>query len=253
MTTAAVSGPARAQAPRDVLSYSGSFVTFVTKGRGNLARLQIESRCLLLDQDGRTIEEFFQFASCKSEHTYAQENLFQDPNYDFSGVFSREHYVLFRARAPQDPATYAERGVVKERFDKALFEIRRARNAKLLATGPDKVRATLGGLALVGRSEIRDPATGRSAILEYPIKTMNVQDERMIYQVDTGPLAFPDFGSKATRPIDSIELAYVAFNTAEEAYFVLQRVTPVTGGARVCHYSDIRRMPARNTVLSVSL
>ena len=52
-----------------VCDYATSFVTFVVKGRGNLSRLQVESRCLLLDEDTLLQEEFFQFASCKSEDT----------------------------------------------------------------------------------------------------------------------------------------------------------------------------------------
>lgn len=34
----------------DVCDYARSFVTFIVKGRGNLARLQVESRCILFDR-----------------------------------------------------------------------------------------------------------------------------------------------------------------------------------------------------------
>jgi hypothetical protein len=240
-----------------VCSYSSSFVTFVLKKRANLARLQVESRCVLLDAQGRVIEEFFQFASCKSEDTYARENLFLNPNYDFSGVFSREHYVLFRAGAPQDPAKYAERGVVKQRFEDVLFRIRNARNARVLKSNAEIVQATLAGHDLIGRTEIRDGATGKRAILEYPIKTMNVNDGRVIYQVDTGPIAFPDFTRSAPRPVDILELAYVAFNAPSEAYFVLQRPTALRRDGQescmVSHYSEIRRMTATNVLMSAEV
>ena len=236
--------------------FANSFVTFVLKERANLARLQVESRCLLLDAKGQTVEEFFQFASCKAEHTYAQENLFQDPNYDFSGVFSRDHYVLFRAHAPQDPKLYAERGTVRNRFEDVLFQIREARDVKVLRTDSEKVQATLQGLPLIGRTEIRDERSGRRAVLEYPIKTMNVTDRKQIYQVDTGPIVFPDFRAPAARPVDMLELAYVAFNAPGEAYFILQRPTPLKqAGNQAClvsHYSEIRRMPAKNTVMSAA-
>jgi hypothetical protein len=250
-------GLAAAESRETVCSYSGSYVTFVLKERANLARLQVESRCLLLNAQGETIEEFFQFASCKSEDTYGKENLFLNPNYDFNGVFSRNHYVLFRVRAPLDVKTYAERGVVKERFEDALFKIRPASQVKVLKTNAEMIEATLQGLALIGRTEIRDARTGRRAILEYPIKTMNVNDRRGIYQVDTGPLVFPDFHAKASRPVDMLELAYVAYNAPAEAYFILQRPTPLEldgrEGCVVGHYSEIRRMPATNTVMSAAV
>jgi len=236
-----------------IVDYAASYVTFVTPGRGNLARLQIESRCVLLDENGELVEEFFQFASCKSEDTYAAENLFQDPNYDFSGIFSREHFVIFRAHAPYSDI-YAERGEVRPRFEDALFQIRATRGEQLLADNPAIVAATLKGLPLVGRTEIHDEATGARAIIEYPVKTMNVNDLKNIYQVDTGPLAFPDFTAAAERPIDRMELAYVAHNRPDEAYFIVQRPTPIVVDEAevcdVCHYSDIRRVPAKNTLMS---
>ncbi len=242
--------------PREqVVDYAASYVTFVTTGRGNLARLQIESRCVLLDENGEVVEEFFQFASCKSEDTYATEDLFQDPNYDFSGIFSREHYVIFRTRAPHS-GDYAERGEVRPRFEDALFQIRAARGVQVLAENPAIVAATLKGLPLVGRTEIHDEATGARAILEYPVKTMNVNDLKNMYQVDTGPLAFPDFTAAVECPVDRMELAYVAHNRPDEAYFVVQRPTPIVVEeaevCEVCHYSDIRRLPAKNTLMSLA-
>ncbi len=238
---------------KQVVDYAASYVTFVTTGRGNLARLQIESRCVLLDENGELMEEFFQFASCKSEDTYAAENLFQDPNYDFSGIFSRDHYVIFRTRAPHS-GDYAERGEVRPRFENALFQIRTAPDIQVLAENPAIVAATLKGLPLVGRTEIHDEANGTRAIIEYPVKTMNVNDLRNLYQVDTGPLAFPEFTTTVERPIDRMELAYVAHNRPDEAYFVVQRPTTIVVDeaevCEVCHYSDIRRLPAKNTLMA---
>jgi len=238
-----------------IVDYAASYVTFVTPGRGNLARLQIESRCMLLDENGELVEEFFQFASCKSENTYAAENLFQDPNYDFSGIFSREHFVIFRAHAPYSDI-YAQRSDVRPRFEDLLFQIRAARGVQVLVENPAIVAATLKGLPLVGRTEIHDEASGGRAIIEYPVKTMNVNDLKNMYQVDTGPLAFPDFTAAAERPIDRMELAYVAHNRPDEAYFIVQRPTPIVVDEAevcdVCHYSDIRHLPAENTLMSLA-
>lgn len=237
-----------------VCDYSRSYVTFVTKGRGNLARLQVESRCIVLDGEGNAIDEFFYFASCKSEDTYAKENLFYENNYDFSGIFSREQYVIFRAGISH-PDQYAERGTVAERFEAALFQIRPAQGVRKLEDNPAIVQATLAGLPLVGRTEIADAAGKRRAVLEYPVKTMNVQDGQNIYQVDTGPLPFPDFAAEADSVLGQLELAYVAHNRPDEAYFILQRRQPINHEGReisqVCHYSDIRRMPSKNGLLSV--
>jgi len=244
-------------APDDVCDYSRSFVTFVVDDEFNFARLQVESRTILLDREGKLIEEFFQFASCKSEDTHGTKDLFSQPNYDFSGVFSRTSYVLFRVRAPHADE-YASRGIIgpgKGRFDRVEFDIRKPRSVNRLKSNAEIVRATRENTPLVGRTEIRDEASGRRAILEYPIKTMNVNLKRQIYQVDTGPLAFPDFKAMAERPIDMIELAYVAHNRPDLAYFVVQRPTPLgkDGGKpiEIYHYSETFGLPAKNQVMAV--
>ena len=55
--------------------------------------------------------------------------------------------------------------------------------------------------------------------------------------------------------MDTIELAYVAYNKPDEAYFVIQRQSPVDPenpeGPKVCHYSDIRWFDAKNSLMAV--
>lgn len=251
-----------------VCDYSRSYVTFRSrKVHANLARLQIESRCLLLDAQGAVEEEFFQYASCKSEDEYVENKLFLDPNYDFSGVFSREKYVIFRAGSPA-PANrpYAERGRALERFKDLIFQVKAARGVETLANPTDIVKATVAGFPLVGRTEIHDQASGRRAVLEYPIKTMNVQDERRLYQLDTGPIVFPDIQgvqttdatgkNEPTALVDLLELAYIAFNRPDRAEFIIQRRRPIEHGGevvcQVCHYSEIRELTVKNTLMSVT-
>src|SRR4051812_40489280 len=84
----------------DVLDYSRSYVTFVVKDQVNFARLQIDARTILFDQQGQVQDIFYRYASCKSENTHGVKDLFMQPNYDFSGVFGRDTYVIFRVRAP---------------------------------------------------------------------------------------------------------------------------------------------------------
>ena len=136
-----------------------------------------------------------------------------------------------------------------------LFQIEEAAEVKALETVPEIVEATLAGHPLVGRTEING-RNGMRAVIEYPVKTMNV-NEKPMYQVDTGPLAFPDFNtlSEGAGLVDTIELAYVAYNKPDEAYFVIQRQSPVdpgnSEGPKFCHYSDIQRFDAKNSLMAV--
>ncbi|MEW6754831.1 MAG: hypothetical protein AB1505_28195 [Candidatus Latescibacterota bacterium] len=233
-----------------VLDYGGSFVTFVTRGRGNNARLQVESVCTLTDPAGRATDFLF-FASCKSEHTYAERGLFHADNYDFCGIFSTEEYVIFRTPATHSEG-YREEGAWCDRFEDVQQHLVR-RQGRVLETSEQIVRATLAGGELVGVVELAAGASGLSARLEFPIKTMNVNDLRMIWQVDTGPVPFPDLERSAGRLIQRLSPAYVAYNAPTFADFVVQQPVAVAGGAAtVTHYSGPQALAARTAVIALS-
>jgi hypothetical protein len=212
----------------------------------------VEARCELCDATGG-VEEFFFFASCKAEDTYAERRLFRDPNYDFCGFFSERDFALLRAPASYDgdPNTVA---AIPEYFDGVQFMIRHEERAEPLPDVPAILAATLAGRPLVGETEI-DLRSGRRARLEYPIKTMNVHAETGMFQVDTGPLPFPDETASGARAIHRLKLAFVAYNRFDRAEFILQQPTPIhRDGHEVCrvlHYADIRELPARSSILAL--
>jgi hypothetical protein len=92
------------------------------------------------------------------------------------------------------------------------------------------------------------------AIIECPAKTINSRREDHRYQVDTGPIVFPDLSVEHDRYVDGIFLAYLAFNAPNFADFVLE--VPTTVGEdeqtyRVHHYSKLVSFEARNTLWSI--
>ena len=71
-----------------------------------------------------------------------------------------------------------------------------------------------------------------------------------IYQVDTGPVAFPDLSQRHARHVDALSLAFVVFNAPHFADFVLEAPTRV-GGEQVYHYSKIVSLAAVNRLYAV--
>ena len=83
------------------------------------------------------------------------------------------------------------------------------------------------GIPIVAQTELYHQETGLRAILEYPVKTMNISVPKKMYQVDTGPVAFPDLTRRTERLVDCLSLAFVAFNAPHTADFVTEQPTPV--------------------------
>ncbi len=93
----------------------------------------------------------------------------------------------------------------------------------MLETNAQIVDETLTNKSLVGRTEIRDDASGTRAVLEYQIKTMNILRKPMRYQVDTGPIIVHDFGSTAGMQIERFDIAHVVYNRHYKGEFILRR------------------------------
>lgn len=232
------------------LDFARSYLTFVTKERSNWARIQLESRCEMRDSEGKS-EEFFLFAACRAEDTYGQGALFRIPNYEFCGIFSRNDYLIIRTHAraeDNDPSM----GAIKDFFEEVRIDVAPGA-AEVLPTNETMVQATLANRPLVGQTEFSWPAGEGRVILEYPIKTMNVNPDRNCFQVDTGPLAFPVSPlTGASSLLEVFRLAHVVFSRLDKAEFILQVPTTLTSGvatATVNHYSEVREIAAQNRLL----
>ena len=93
----------------------------------------------------------------------------------------------------------------------------------MLETNAQIVDETLTNKSLVGRTEIRDDASGTRAVLEYQIKTMNILRKPIRYQVDSGPIIVPDFGSTAGMQVERFDIAHVVYNRPYKGEFILRR------------------------------
>ena len=231
--------------------FARSFITFTTKGRANNARIQVEARCELTDTKTGKAEHYCLVASCKGEDTYGTGRLFLVPSYDFCMIYSSSDFLILRthANAERDNTTT---GAIADRFEGAKFHIRLV-DAEVLADNRAVVDATLANRLLNGRTEMTDPSGRYRAAIEFPIKTMNVNDIRWTYQVDTGPILLPDFASTKAKAIERFVLAFVAYNRPDEAWFVIQEPTTVAEGRpeKVSTYSRVVSLKARNSVLAL--
>lgn len=233
------------------VDFSRSFSTFVTPGRTNHARIQVEAICRMAD-GGR----YVLVASCKSEDTYAEENLFKQPNYDFCAIFGDEQYCIVRAGMPLT-ACWRDSGLNADRFDEVRIDLV-ATEADLCADPRAVVEATLANRPLVGRTELLDEAGETVAQIEYPLKTINVNTPAhspsgdWIYQVDTGPIIVPRATLQEGLAVEQFDLAFIAWNVADWAELVVLAPTAVNHSDDcVGHYSRIRTITSQNEVLAL--
>ncbi len=231
-----------------VCDFGRSFATFTIGQRANNARIQAEAICDLTEAGETT--RYVLVASCKSEDTYADDNLFRQPNYDFCAIFSDTQYDIVRVHLPIT-GEWRDSGPIEHRFDGVSIDLRMA-EATECVDADAIVKATLENLPLVGITELSDEASGLSARLEYPIKTMNVNDINWTWQVDTGPMIVPDFARETALAVQQLDLAFVACNRPDRAEFVILTPTEV-GDEKVGHYSKVRKCAASNRIACINV
>src|SRR5690606_14186108 len=79
----------------DCLDYGRSYLQ--NTGENNSVRMLIESRTTIYDLKSGSQTDYFQCAPCKSEDTFAKENLFYKDNYDFLPIFGEDKVLVFRS------------------------------------------------------------------------------------------------------------------------------------------------------------
>ena len=229
------------------LDYGRSFL--IGKAPINEVRFWVESRTLIVDpQTGRS-EEYLQAGSCKSEDTFAARDLFYKDNYDFLPIFGPQYGLIFRRKAALDPV-YRRVLPASEMWEGQRYHLVEAARVQELTTNQDVRDATYAFHPIVAQTEIWNQDTGLRAIIECPVKTMNTHRESDKYQVDTGPIAFPDLGRRCQPQVECISLAFVAFNAPGFADFVLEVPTAV-GKEQIHHYSRLVSLPAQNRLYAV--
>ena len=258
-----VCGPLVSQAGADAapreglrcLDYGRSFLCHKGESAAsNGVRFQVESRTTLIDEKNKRSHVFYQCASCKSEHTFAEKGLFQEDNYDFLPVFGDGQVLIFR-RHCRITKTYRAIKKVEDVWGVPVLKLHAGEPVTLLDTW-DKVRAaTDAGLPIVTQTEVRDEKAALRAVIECPTKTMNIEPKRRLYQVDTGPVAFPDLSKRYDPPIDCLRLAFIAFNAPTFADFVVEQPTPVIEeGKELCkvyHFSGPFSLKAKNVLFAI--
>ncbi|NQT15524.1 MAG: hypothetical protein HQ582_22390, partial [Planctomycetes bacterium] len=152
---------------------------------------------------------------------------------------------------------YRQVRAVEDIWGRPILILREAKRATVLNTWAEIRDASAAGKPIVSQTEIRNADTGLRAVVECPVKTLNVSIEREVYQVDTGPVAFPDLAKRYENLIECLSLAFVAFNAPHFADFVVEQPTAVVENeeeiCQVYHYSQPFSLEAGNRLLAIEL
>ena len=161
---------------------------------GNAARILIDARCTLIDSDGKLADELYLVAPCRTEWMYRETEMIQNPSGEYRAIFSEPHRLQLGVGKHIEEVNARGPAGSTDVFKWIKFDVT-SKPSTRLDTDQDVVDATTRNVPIVAKTSFE--VNGIKAVLEYPIRTMNYHDERTRFQVDTGPLIFPDLEADA--------------------------------------------------------
>jgi len=229
----------------------------------NNARFPLECVCRITNGPGPAAStiEYVLGASCKAEQVHVRENIWHDPAADMCLIASRDEFLVIKSwdrnnrgvmLSPPTLGPQPERqaGKCSEAFTDMNIDLRQA-SGQLLTTTEEIVAAVLNSRPLVSQTEF-SLSDGSQVFLEYPVKVINASEREMFYQVDTGPILFPDATAfDGTNAISSLRLAFMAHNTLGCTEMLLNVPTEIAPGLSVNHYSKVMKVKAVNRMIAV--
>ena len=246
--------PLKEITPLDCIDYGKSF--FCNTAEFNSVRMWIESRTTIFDALSGESKTYYQGASCKSENTFGETDLFYEDNYDFLPIFGDGQVLVFRRFVDKRGDTYKSVKKMEEMWGANPVIYSPVPEVVIELDSFEKIRdASAAGIPIVTQTEFHNNETGLRAIIEAPCKTMNISHPKKMYQVDTGPVAFPDLSKRYDTPIESLSLAFIAFNKPHFADFVIEAPTPIMNGdnevGTVYHYSERLSLDVKNRIFGL--
>ncbi len=255
----------------DVTDFRKSYI--LTAGPVNSVKFAPESCCKIFDNRADSMDEFIQCASCKSEYTFSSEAIFTDNNYNFTPVFGTDMTTAIFSEFVIHNDGYLRVGDMSDGpltvWGKPSFHLHKADKYEILETAPALMAAVRAGKHIVIQTEFVVTERGLRVILEYPAKTINMNEEVSAVQVDTGPIVFPDFSATCDRHIDALRLCYLAFNNHGRCEIIIQdsinaikysnpkffeyidMKSSVNESLFVDHYCDVRPLDASHRIYSL--
>ena len=226
----------------------------------NQVRIPLECRCEVTDGNGQK-NHYVLAASCKTERVGVERDIWMAPNADFCVVCSDEDFVIIKRwqecgitleRESPEMAQPVERqgGKCDDAWTGHSRDVQMVA-ARQLESNQQIIETTLRNRPIVSRTEF-DLSSGQHVMIEYPIKTINVSNRAGNYQVDTGPVLYPDLSIGHERFVGNFRLAFIAHNCPQWAELIVNVPTPISGGALVNHFSKSVRLDTRNTMLELT-
>ena len=223
------------------IDFSASYLTWLTRKGRSYGRFQIDAACVIRDPCSGKSETYYLAPAVVAGNVYAENDLVKQPIYLFQIAVSDKRHVVFRTFVPD--------GDVQISFDKnsKLFEeieFHITRNEAAVLKDFDDIDLRFQQHNSISAYMSYETAQHGRLEVEFPIKHMNIQKERRLFQVETGPILVPsevpaDSPSYGKR--FSFNTAFIHFSCFDCAEITLN-VPDCVNGETMCFFPQVKKL-----------
>ena len=224
----------------------------------NNVRINHECFATLLDKKTDRSESFYLGANCKTERVGVEKDIWTQPNADYVPIFSASHYLILKTfehtqvEVPLHPPTLGiqpirQHSLISENFSE-VKQIQKIMEGKVIDDIDSIIDHTLSGKNLNALTKIENDRY--IFTIQYPIKTMNVNEVERMMQTDTGPILFPDLSNEFENVLKDIQLAYIAWNRKGYAEFIVRKEKAINEQVSVFHYCETHKLQVENSIIA---
>ena len=216
------------------IDFGRSFATWLLKERPSHGRWMLDSTLSVIGENGMVVERYHLLSAVMAGRVYAESNLVVEPTMEFRPVFGSQAFKMFRTHA-----TYLnndDSGIISDKFKDVNF------NLKMIPaeaqTNPHSIaQAALRNEPLVGRVSL-DRIVGGYYELEFPVKHINIESEKWLFQIETGPVLVPSRRAPSMPTVDDLEVAYLFFNRLHEIHILNWNLTSIANSQAYLRFFD---------------
>ena len=181
-------------------------------------------------------------------NVYAEDGLVKHPTYMFQIAASQNRHVIFR--------TFASYKIDQDSIDKnvELFEeinIHIIKNKAVALEDFDSIDLQFQQHQSISALMYYETEQNERIEIEFPIKHINIQKERKLFQVETGPILIPSEcpADRLSAQTCFLDTAFVHFNRLDRAEVTINAITCI-GQKKVRFFSHVKKLKARIVLMA---
>jgi hypothetical protein len=222
------------------IDFSASYLTWLTRKERSYGRFQVDSACTFRCSNSEKTETYYLAPAVIAGNVYAKNDLVKQPVYMFQIAASNERHVIFR--------TFALHSDDQNSFDNNsdLFEeveLHITKKEAAVLKNFDDIEFHFQNHNTMTACMCYETKQNLQIEIEFPIKHINIQSEKKLFQVETGPILIP-FDPPRQSEVKghfSFNTAFVHFNRSDCAEITLNIPTCV-GQENISFFSQVKKL-----------